>query len=718
VLAVEYQTLLGLIRTLLLFLMFRPTKKRPRKPAIVRTLDDDNDDDESPDETTVKRPRKKKLTRPAVMSFDVDAEEASPKKKKKRKNGMGFGGAPAIVDTQEDEEMKNEQDGAIHGSEPTTSYGKDALNKLKSQQKYKPREEKGTHDAMEETSASTSMPPPVVEPHNDSSYTALPSFIPLSSKQEHVILTGDEALEYETIQQSAPLHTTTEDMVLDAEQAEESSAWEAQVASRAGIRTTTRPRMPTTETSSISSLTKLRDQVKSALTQLEHQTEDVQNASARREVEVTQVREELTRQEAELEQAGSALEYYQVLREQLASWVGALRELRTKVMPLQEALHKVERLGGNRWTDWQDDVVSILHEANLLDRVLGRQPSQEDTQVTTVVDEFGRDVKSQYVLQRDKRVKQRRAIRRQRTVRDDDSDALLSDGEQVEMKTRRDALREALSVAMEDVDEEFTKLSNLIAIFAKWANTYPEEYRQCFASMSLADLASVLVQADLCSAHHPLRWQNATEELPWLKDLKTIPVDDATEEQDTPSCRMADKVLIPILLEVLDEGAYHILSTKESRSLAAFYWRICRMFPKDNPLTLLLRGRIVKYLKGGLDNIAIPIIKRDAKNQSPSEDVQEAVTYATSGQVRRIEKLLCNILAYWKLESMAEPVLDFIVSKYLFLLSSLQAQGMSEIAPESFARVWKGLQATGWLERPEFMLQAAPIRAAARVYDI
>ena len=256
-----------------------------------------------------------------------------------------------------------------------------------------------------------------------------------------------------------------------------------------------------------SSLSKLRDQVKSALTQLELQTEDVQNASARRKVELNQVQEELTRQEAELEQAGTSLEYYQMLREELASWVGALRELKTKVVPLQEALHKVERLGGNRWSNWQDDVVSILREANLLDRVIGRQPVQEDSQVTTVVDEFGRDVKSQFVLQRDKRVRQRRAIRNQRTVHDEDSDALFSDGEQAEMRNRRDALQEALQVAFGEVDDEYTKLSNLIAIFAKWAKTHPEEYRQCFASMSLADLASVLVQADLCSSHHPLQWQ-------------------------------------------------------------------------------------------------------------------------------------------------------------------------------------------------------------------
>ena len=47
-------------------------------------------------------------------------------------------------------------------------------------------------------------------------------------------------MEYEAKQESAPLHTTTEDTVLVAEEAEESSAWEAQVASRAGVRTSSK----------------------------------------------------------------------------------------------------------------------------------------------------------------------------------------------------------------------------------------------------------------------------------------------------------------------------------------------------------------------------------------------------------------------------------------------------------------------------------------------
>jgi hypothetical protein len=277
--------------------MFRPTKKRPKKPRVVRPHHDANVNtaaDESPDETTVKRLRKKQA-RP-VMSFDADTDadadaEEKASEKKKRRRGLGFGGAvpPEQVEADDDEI-------AVHADEAPSLYGRDALNKLKLEQRYKQPE------ALE-TADDGSSPPETTNGTVPSS--ALPSYIPLSDS--HVILTGDEAMEYEEKQESAPLHTMTEDTV-DAEEAEE-SAWEAQVASRAGIRTTSKPTQ-CSEIRSMANLTNLRDQVTSTISQLKLQADDIQNACARRQVEVTQTQEELSRQATELQQAGTALEYY------------------------------------------------------------------------------------------------------------------------------------------------------------------------------------------------------------------------------------------------------------------------------------------------------------------------------------------------------------------------------------------------------------------------
>lgn len=64
-------------------------------------------------------------------------------------------------------------------------------------------------------------------------------------------------------------------------------------------------------------------------------------------------------------------------------------------------------------------------------------------------------------------------------------------------------------------------------------------------------------------------------------------------------------------------------------------------------------------------------------------------------------------------------ILDFISNKFLFLLSSLQGQLLDELAEspaEVFSSIYQVLLNLGWLEYPEYMLQAAPIRAAAAVY--
>jgi hypothetical protein len=243
---------------------------------------------------------------------------------------------------------------------------------------------------------------------------------------------------------------------------------------------------------------------------LQKQREDLERALHLREAEVLQTKSELHRQEGDLDQsAGRALEYYtyQGLRETLASWVGALRELNGKDVPIQEALHELESevAASERWRDWEIDTISVLHQAGQLDQVLGRQPPSTIFDKIMTVDEFGRDIKSQHAMQREKRFRHRQLIQQQRreAVRGDDSDALLRDTEQEGYRQRHVALQRALKVAMDDLDDTYTQLQNLVGVFEEWYTMNREEYEQCFASLSLCDLASVLVKADLCSLHDP-----------------------------------------------------------------------------------------------------------------------------------------------------------------------------------------------------------------------
>jgi hypothetical protein len=709
--------------------MFRASKKKKR-PRVIVTGDDDED---SPDETTVvvpatKKSKTSKRATSTIRSFEDEAEtDNNNDRKKKKRKGMGFGGFSAALASNREEDVNDEQaqhESATHKEEQhhSSMYGKDALEQLKSEQRFKKKPVAEENCDVAGTNAQS-------KSREKKTDTALPSFIPLGgddSIAEPMILTGEDAAKLEEtdvigdIAPSSALHEAVQESRAATIDANDEADWEDQIARRAGVVAPEQgqPGPPSNSAApATSSLSDLREQVQSTLMRLKNQRDDIQSARSRREVEVQHQESEHSRQEADLQDAGKALEFYQSLRADLALWVGALRDLKTKVTPLQQALKELKQDTSTvqRWKQQQDDVVAILREAKKLDRVLGRQPETIEEPITTV-DEFGRDVKSRHVLERETRARQRRRILQQRGGgRATDSDALISQGEEDKARERRTALREALRVARNELDDEYTDLSNLTALFDKWAQTYPEEYKQCFGSMSLADLANVLVQVDLCSTCHPLHWLDDHKQqvpFPWVEALKAMATGESSEE--SPLYRVVDSILIPSVVELLDEGAYDILSSKQSRSLSAFYRQMSSLFPQGHILTVKLTKHIVNFVQASLDSVSLPILVSGAVSQKyTADDLRESVEYATTGQLYRLEKVLTNLITYWApVGDVAEPVLDFMSAKYLFLLSSLPR----ESAGPAFRALWKQLQATSWLDRPDVFLLAAPIRAAASVY--
>jgi uncharacterized protein YukE len=680
--------------------MFRVAKKKVKKPARVVVNRDENEASSDEGETTViqsvTKKKKKIKQRSVIRSFEADEDADKNEKKKKRKLGLGFGGVSPQVDDEDHEDNHH----------TVSMYDKDTLAKLKAEQKYRAKQENNepAKASVDTTPTKTEEQPDITE-----NSEALPAFVPLKdSSGEHVVLTGDEALKFDDEANESAAEQFRR-AVFDYQ--DTPTEWEAEVTRRAGLEPN--PRQPKAATSSIA---ELHEQLATTLSHLQAQQGDLQQAFNRRQVEVNQTKEELDRQEDEVTQSGKALEYYQELRLELASWAGALRDLKKRLMPLQDAFRDLEKEHFERWTDMENDVVNVLREADSLQQVLGRQPPPI-AEATFCVDEFGRDVKSQYIMQREKRSMRWKQIRSERVVKGDESDAMVSVSEKGELLERRKALEEALQLAIDEVDEYYTSLANLTAVFTKWSNTYQEEYRQCFAGMSLADLASILVQVDLCSTHHPLHWNGDSAELPWAKPLQSLSNDGNIEE--TPLYRMVDKVLIPVIDELLEGKAYSLLSIGQSRSLSSFISQINSLLPQGNILMDKLTSRAVEYIQDGLQGIAIPIVKPGMK--PTSEDLEEAFSYATNGQIRRIQKILINVLMFWSPvlgEKLAEAVLDFVSSQFLFLLSFLKAQGLDDVCSVTFSHIWKALQPTQWMEKPEYFLQAAPIRAAATVYQL
>ena len=519
----------------------------------------------------------------------------------------------------------------------------------------------------------------------------------------------------------------------------EEDAWEAQVARRAGLpsgssahRATT-----TTTTSTTPNLPQLRQQLDAALTHLQQQ-QQTSRIQERRASQIQQMEDELQRYEHDLAVTGRAHEYFQQFRHRLACWVGALRDLITKLVPLQDALYDLEAhvAAVERWRDWENDMASVLQEHDCLDKVLGRQPppflsgttmATNDAAAATDVDEFGRSAQSQATLQRDKRYRRRQRIRQQRSgeppPRGDESDALVSDNEQESFRERHVALQKALGVATAELDQEFTKLQGLVDDFDRMHQLYPEEYKQCFSSLSLADLAAVLIRVELCALNDPWNESHGYNEGKWMAVIRAAEQSGALDGVATE--RVIEKSVLPAVNSLVDKSGINLSSKRQMKSMGEFMTHVEHFLRPESNVRCRLRQKLVSFVQSSLDDIAMPIPKQTAL-VADTAVLQDAIQSATVGQMHRATKILTNLLLYWApilqedLE-FADAVLDFISSKFIFLLSSLQSFDQPRFAPtpaDAFREVHKHLRRTKWLERPEFMLQATPIRAAATVFGV
>jgi hypothetical protein len=192
--------------------------------------------------------------------------------------------------------------------------------------------------------------------------------------------------------------------------------------------------------------------------------------------------------------------------------------------------------------------------------------------------------------------------------------------------------------------------------------------------------------------------------------------------------RLFEKWVLPTISDLLDKNGINLTSSRQTRSFSVFVSHLRKLLPPGNPIWEQLRGRLNAYIKAFLSGIAVSIVSNTAYESTAadsSDEIEEALFAATWGQMHRIEKIMLNLLTRWApfMENdsvFIDLVLDFISTKFLFLLSSLQGikqDGIAESPADAFCRVYQSLTATGWLHFPEYLVQAVPIRAAAEAYD-
>ena len=626
-------------------------------------------------------------------------------------------------------------------------------------------------------------------------------------QQEKTILAGDDAFEtiardmpsssslyyklqqdqddhlLERLQHSTPLdkeqYQEQEQLLKGKEEEPQDMEWEAQLTRRAGVSDTnslssshqqnthihTANSTPANATASnanlpkqTSSLGQLRQHLRSATSKLQTQQMDSNRIAERRRNQVKQIEEELIHYQHDLKISGKAHEYFQQLRHRLATWIGALRDLNDRVKPLQEALFALQAqvAANSRWKDWQDDVVAILSETDQLERVLGRQSGLEaavlNATVPDGIDEFGRNVQSQYSRQREQRFRRWKEATCVSSsvplslapvptspptnttvtgsVLDTELDRFVTEKEQEEFRERHMALQKALTVALDEVDEEFTKLQQLVDDFADWQKNYPTEYRQCFTSLSLADLASVLVRVELCALNDPWDESQGYNQGKWTAVIRAARESGVLDQAGTE--RLVEKSVLPSIESLAAKSGIDLASRQDVQSIGAFLVHVQGLLGDDSAVMEKIRHRLVAFFKLYLDDISIPIVRSDGQGpQEGSSEIEvemqrEAILYTTVRQMHRIKTILANTMTHWIPFLQSDQVfvaelLDFIGSKFLPLLSSLGTieQPCFFASPsDCFRELWELLLPTQWLMRPECMVLAIPIQAAAVAYGL
>ena len=449
------------------------------------------------------------------------------------------------------------------------------------------------------------------------------------------------------------------------------------------------------------------------------------------------------RHQQSIETSGKACDDYQKLRYNLAMWVGALRDLEAKVRPIQKSLLDMVSLHletvENEWKQWQDDVCATLEQCGRMDRLLGRQSLDQGNQSEQVYqDEFGRDIGSQLKRDRDERFIRRRKraqdVAEKGGRRGDQILELLIVREQGSDK-RYGLLQEALRVAVEDLDDSYASPVKLKEHFEVWYRDYPDEYRQCYASLSLADLVHVFDRVELCRSPW-IRFFLRDDDDDMLEgklfpsSISVVPEqDDADEGAKARNERMYRKEIVPFLKVLFREYPLAVfVSEKLARVFGSSVVQIMDSTGHDSESSKDLCVLISRAAARVIEDLSVPLLKPDGQHPDESnERIMDSLEFVNTKQPIWIRSWLMSVLKIWmpivqriseqEYEALGKVVLGFLSETYLYFLSSLSDM---PLALEHMSPIWRVLiqNHASLLESPDLIQHCAPLRAAALAYGL
>lgn len=419
--------------------------------------------------------------------------------------------------------------------------------------------------------------------------------------------------------------------------------WEEQVARKAGLRSGISsdsargnhipPLRPN------ASRQALHTQLESAIAALNDSNDIAHTKQRHLESQRDQLQAELTKHEQLLSQTGRTVDWLQDWRIRLVQWVESIRNIPiTELQTTCDQLWKdVSNITFHRSLDWQDDTAyRLLKKDPNSVQVIGRQSSLALEDDVPTVDEFGRSVQSQASMKRDQRARVRKQIRSEEAddgqpFNRDDLQCLTTRQERDDWSDRHRALVQARKVAVQDLVSFVANrkgqdqidmdgvIQSLIDDFAAWKREYPEDYKDSYAALTLAELLATLVYVDSF--------------LPWVNPFSTP---DAQLQYHWSSA----------ILVAFDEGILNNEALDRFFEKAFLLFVERTMLSKDNPLLLSSRSLAVSMFKL-LESVQGLLLKSPKSISLVQQLVKDGLLYHLDQQAIVIildKKLPCDSL--------------------------------------------------------------------------
>jgi hypothetical protein len=300
--------------------------------------------------------------------------------------------------------------------------------------------------------------------------------------------------------------------------------------------------------------------------------------------------------------------------------------------------------------------------------------------------------------------------------------------------------------------EEYVSLPQLFQVFLDWKRVHPEEYQQCYATLSLSDLAAVLIRAKMCVEFEPLllpsteddgRFTGAIETCSWFPDILSFETsinatfqpggsgkgkEEQTKVQKEEDTSLMDLIFSKTILSHWELLLKHHDSTieRETQSSSRLFYSLYRNMKKGDLKQSMLHT-LTQHWKSIVQSITVPVLDTNTLSDKINHDVgtSDAISFATVGQLYHLKSLVHNLISCWspvlnKLTKQddIERVQQELASLVLIDLIGTRLLPILHHDKTVLNQIWEDVKQSGWLNQPSLMLFAAPLRAAAASHGI